>query len=187
MGDTINQKIFIWARGQVGKQIGDGECWTMADRALRQAGARSSSTQGKNDDYEWGDPISLKDIQPGDILQFRDYVVVTTTETEASAPDGWGGAGEDHDRRVRGHHTAIVDAILGPNEIRILEQHVKPLGPKVQVHTIPLRGATLLPKTTYEDFHEGRRVHRGTKVTRTVRIAISGSLWAYRPKSSQSR
>ena len=48
---TINQKVLIWARGKKGQQVGAGECWDLADRALRHAGAQSSTTTGKNDDY----------------------------------------------------------------------------------------------------------------------------------------
>jgi hypothetical protein len=185
MGDTINQKVLIWARGQIGKQVGDGECWTLPDRALKRAGAQSSTTTGDDDDYVWGDPIQLKDILPGDILQFRDFLVVKQTDTKASTPDGWSGGGQYRDPKTRGHHTAIVDAILGPNQVRILEQHVKPLGPKVQAHTIPLRRETSPSATTYEDFKDEKgKVRRGAKVTRTVTFEVSGSVWAYRPKAA---
>ena len=60
MGDTINQKIYIWARSHIGKQVGNGQCWTLADRALRQAGARSSTTTGDKDDY-----VALGSIRDG--------------------------------------------------------------------------------------------------------------------------
>jgi len=74
---TLNQKVLIWARGKKGRKIGRGECWDLADQALRHAGASSSTTTGDDDNYEWGDVVEIKDLIPGDILQLRDWVVLT--------------------------------------------------------------------------------------------------------------
>lgn len=74
------------ARSDLGHRVGHGECWDLADRALRDAGARSSTTTGRNDDYVWGDPVALNAVTPGDILQFRNYVVITKTKTEVMCP-----------------------------------------------------------------------------------------------------
>ena len=69
---TLNQKVLIWARGKKGRKVGRGECWNLADQALRHAGASSSTTTGEDDDYEWGEPVDAKDLIAGDILQLRD-------------------------------------------------------------------------------------------------------------------
>ena len=113
MSETINQKVVNWARAQSGKQVGKGECWDLADRALRQAGAQSSADLGPMDDdadYVWGDEISdLKDVQPGDILQFRDFAVTTTVETETRYADGsW--RPRRRRRRSRGRTTPLSSA-----------------------------------------------------------------------------
>ena len=92
---TLNAKVLQWASAQVGKQIGAGECWDLANSALGQAGAGTSSDfgpMGADDDYIWGDEVALKDALPGDILQYRDYEMTTTTTTDPSAWETWPGA-----------------------------------------------------------------------------------------------
>ena len=77
MADTLNQKVVKWAVGKIGQSVGAGECWDLANSALLQAGAGSSADfgpMGDDADYVWGTPIpDLKDVIPGDILQYRDY------------------------------------------------------------------------------------------------------------------
>jgi hypothetical protein len=41
-----SQKVYQWARQQLNMRVGAGQCWDFAARALREAGARSSTTQG---------------------------------------------------------------------------------------------------------------------------------------------
>jgi hypothetical protein len=74
------------ARCKLGQKIGRGECWDLGEQALKQAGAHTSNDLGPigdDTDYIWGEPISdVKDIEIGDLLQLRDHVVITTTETK---------------------------------------------------------------------------------------------------------
>src|SRR4051812_31163778 len=44
----VNAAIVAFARQSFGKQIGNGECWTLADKALKVAGAKAP------DVYVWG-------------------------------------------------------------------------------------------------------------------------------------
>src|SRR5205823_13882876 len=70
MPHTTNQKVVIWAQGQLGKKIGKGECWDLAEQALKQAGAQTSNHLGpveQDSDYIWGDSIDIKDVIPGEI------------------------------------------------------------------------------------------------------------------------
>jgi hypothetical protein len=85
--DTANDKVVEYAKSQVGKQVGNGECWTLANEAMKLAGTKSSfhftDTPNKGD-YVWGtlsfgldgkgakESGALKDVKPGDIMQFRD-------------------------------------------------------------------------------------------------------------------
>jgi hypothetical protein len=40
MGDAeFNQKVYTFAQSQAGQRVGAGECWDLADRALKHAGA----------------------------------------------------------------------------------------------------------------------------------------------------
>ena len=50
MSETTSQQVLNWARAQKGKQVRKGECWDLADAALRQAGAQSSADLGPMDD-----------------------------------------------------------------------------------------------------------------------------------------
>lgn len=91
---SINQDVHTYATGQLGTQIGNGECFTLADRALQQAGAKSASDYGAitaNADYRWGNAVSLRVLLPGDIIQFRDYAVTISTVTVTRTETGGGG------------------------------------------------------------------------------------------------
>jgi hypothetical protein len=177
MSETINQKVVNWARAQSGKQVGKGECWDLADRALRQAGAQSSADLGPMDDdadYVWGDEISdLKDVQPGDILQFRDFAVTTTVETETRYADGSSEASTTEETFTRPHHTAVVSEVKSGGLLKVLEQNVAPAGKKVQLHNLNTKDVAPASKETQK---------QKAKVIVTTTIAVSGTIWAYRPK-----
>jgi len=177
MSETINQKVVNWARAQSGKQVGKGECWDLADRALRQAGVQSSADLGPMDDdadYVWGDEISdLKDVQPGDILQFRDFAVTTTVETETRYADGSSETSTTEETFTRPHHTAVVSEVKSGGLLKVLEQNVAPAGKKVQLHNLNTKDVAPASKETQK---------QKAKVIVTTTIAVSGTIWAYRPK-----
>ena len=177
MSETINQKVVNWARAQSGKQVGKGECWDLADRALRQAGAQSSADLGPMDDdadYVWGDEISdLKDVHPGDILQFRDFAVTTTVETETRYADGSSETSTTEETFTRPHHTAVVSEVKSGGLLKVLEQNVAPAGKKVQLHNLNTKDVAPASKETQK---------QKAKVIVTTTIAVSGTIWAYRPK-----
>lgn len=180
MEGSINQKVVAWARGKLKKRVGRGQCWDLADQALRHAGARSSTTVGSSDDYVWGQEIPIIAAVPGDILQFRDHVVTTTTTTKTIWANGSLSSGPDAVPATRPHHTAIVVAV-GPGVLTILEQHVKPGGEHVQQHILPIRQGT---SVTTE--HKVLKTTTGGLVTATivtaVTVSITGRVWAYRPQ-----
>jgi hypothetical protein len=133
---TVNQKVRIWAQGHLGKRVARGECWDLAEHALEHAAAQTSNDLGPvgdDADYVWGDPVDIKDVMPGDILQFRDHIVTTTTVTEYTFPDGSSETVKDETTAERGHHTAIANGKLDADgAVNTLDQHVKPLGKVVQ-------------------------------------------------------
>ena len=69
----LNRKVYAWAHSRLGQHVGGGECWDLADGALRASGAASSTTTGKHDDYVCGDSIQLHQVVAGDILQLRNH------------------------------------------------------------------------------------------------------------------
>jgi hypothetical protein len=61
----LNRRVLQFALSQMGRKVGNGECWTLADQALRRSGARGANN------FNFGRQIPLAQIQPGDILQFK--------------------------------------------------------------------------------------------------------------------
>lgn len=83
----IARGIVGFATSNIGKQVGNGECWTLAAEAMKAAGAEPPKG------YTFGDEIRLNQIQPGDILQF--------TSARFDEPGYWAIMGTPN-------HTAVV-------------------------------------------------------------------------------
>ncbi|HEX4608944.1 MAG TPA: hypothetical protein VH092_12125 [Urbifossiella sp.] len=114
----LNEKVLDFAKKKIGEQVGDGECWALANEAVLAAGGKSSPgytdfpAQG---DYVWGDlvfGVTAKDgkqtedavvgklkVSPGDIVQFRD--------AKFTGPRPGGGSYTS----TAPHHTAVVAAV----------------------------------------------------------------------------
>jgi hypothetical protein len=183
-GLTINQKVIAWAKGQLGKQVGRGECWDLADQALRKSGAHSSDSTEPDADYDWGEDIRLGDAGPGDVLQFRDYSVTTTTTTTMTFTDGTETTETDEETMERPHHTALVDTNPGNGWINVLEQNAPPKGRKVQKYKMATRSMDIPPKTVHKSVKNPvtKKIAPATIVTE-VSIVVSGTISAYRPEA----
>src|SRR5262245_54829855 len=75
---SLGEQVVSFARRRRGHQVGDGQCFALADQALRGANARSAADYGtvtRDADYQWGTSVSRTDLQPGDVIQFRDYTL----------------------------------------------------------------------------------------------------------------
>ena len=161
-GASMADQIVTYARGQHGGRVGDGQCFALADTALRRAHARSAADYGTvtpTADYTWGTSVTLAELQPGDVIQFSGYsyerVVVTdddsgTTRTEHA---------ED-----RQHHTAIVERVNGNGEVTVLEQNAPDGSPVARTHL----------------FFTSRTTTSGNT---TTTITVQGSFWFYRPQA----
>ena len=98
---SLNLRVLQFAISQMGKQVGNGECWTLADQALRAAGAQPARG------YTFGTRIPLNTIGPGDILQFTSVRIdVGNMYFIFGLPN----------------HTAVVHSVDG-NSVRILHQN----------------------------------------------------------------
>jgi hypothetical protein len=118
----LNQKIVQFCEQHRGKQVGDGDCFDLAFHARKESGAaRRPPDSPSKGDYVWGRLIvaleatptglkiagKLKDIKPGDILQFRD-----TTFKGAKY------------RRSYRHHTAVAWRVLdNGRDVVVLHQN----------------------------------------------------------------
>jgi len=146
----IQKKVVEFATQNIGKKVGDGECFDLADKALTQAGGKTASDYGKvtsNADYVWGDLVATAMAQAGDILQFRDYKLKITNASETKVTLGKDTILEysstDEKTLSRPHHTAIVtkgDA----KALEILEQNVERGTPGVKEKKV---GAETIPHT----------------------------------------
>jgi hypothetical protein len=115
---SMPAQIVAYARGKISQSVGSGECFDLVDEALRKAGAKSAADFGTitpNADYVWGTSIALADVQPGDVIQFRNYRYDRTIDTATAA---------DTDFQERPHHTAIVERVDADGALTVLEQNV---------------------------------------------------------------
>lgn len=132
----LNQKVISYLRERVGTTIGDGQCWTPASEAVKYAGGKRTGT------YMLGREMADHEaLMPGDILQME--------QAKFLSIDGKRRAGMSH-------HTAIVDEIVQPNVVRILQQNFG-RGEKAQtlttftLHLDELRSGTLVPFRPADD------------------------------------
>ena len=159
---SMSEQIVSYPRRHRGQRVGDGECFTLTDRALRVAGARSAADYGPvapDVDYIWGTSIQLGTLQPGDVIQFRNYRYDREVETRNSD----GSVTTENDFEERPHHTAIVEHVGAGGEITVLEQN-SPVG----------SGVT----RTRLFFSAGQQSGGG----RTTTITVGGTVWFYRPQ-----
>jgi hypothetical protein len=115
--DALGARIVQFCRENEGKQVGAGNCYALAAKALNAAGARPrvlNADYPAKEDYVWGQLVFYqettraglkregngKDIRPGDVIQFRD------TKFEGRRPGGKGKY-----TQTAPHHTAIVYAV----------------------------------------------------------------------------
>jgi hypothetical protein len=138
----LNKKVLEFARDNLGKKVGDGECATLAALALRKAEARRWSTS-RTGEYVWGklvrtvaDGTNLTgDVLPGDILQFRGVVFA-------------GRAGGRTFESTYPLHTAIVAAVKNDGKVvEVLHQNAgnfaAPAAERRKVQRTTLRFAEL--------------------------------------------
>jgi hypothetical protein len=152
-----------FANQKMGTRHGDGQCFTLADDALKKAGAKSAADFGKvtdDADYVWGTAVKLGDVKPGDLIQFRNYVYECKIRTDN--PDGtWS---ESEDKKGRPHHTAIVEQVNGDGSLVVLEQNAP-------------KGSAVARNTLF--FKSGTTESDNTKTT----IKVQGSVQFYRPQA----
>ena len=151
----LGNQVVTFARDKIGQSAGNGECFDLADQALRNAGAKSAADFARvtpNGNYVWGRVTDLAHARPGDIIQFRNYRYDRTIKTSTSI---------DTDFQERPHHTAIVETVDGAGAITVLEQNVPEGDPGQRVQLF---------------FSNGKTTSGG----QTTTIKVKGSFWFYR-------
>jgi CHAP domain len=156
---NLGAHIVAFAASKSGQRVGDGQCFALVDQALRSLGARSAADFGTvtaNADYKWGTPVALADVQPGDIVQFRNFKSTRRNDAED-------GSGNDFTDGRSPHHTAIVVSVDGNGLLTVIEQNA-PKGSPVHKSQFGFANTSFVKD----------------KVTTT--ITTSGSVWFYRPQ-----
>lgn len=149
---ALNVRIVAFARGQVGKKVGNGECTALAAEALRRAGGRRFMMQRTGGDFIWGKPVkSFGEALLGDVVQFRNAVFRGKTRLPGGRVWTWW--------QEYPHHTAIVSEVRdGGRLVTVLHQNIG-------------------PEDRPED--EKRLVQETT--IRPDALQPGGKLWIYRP------
>jgi hypothetical protein len=102
-GSPLEERMVAYAAGKLGQTVGDGECTSLVDAALRAGGFRP----GKN--YVWGFGVGPNTaIRKGHVIQFWSTVFKSGNSTWQTA--------------IPGQHTAIVESASG-KRVTLLHQN----------------------------------------------------------------
>jgi hypothetical protein len=159
----MSDSVVGYARSHDGGRVGNGECFALADEALRAAGAKSAADFGRvtsHADYVWGTSVGLADVQPGDVIQFRNY----TYHRVDVVKDDRATTTEERDEG-RPHHTAIVESVDGDGALTVWEQNAPAGGPVTRTQLF------------FSDRNE-------TSGKRTTKITVRGRFRFYRPEAN---
>lgn len=159
----ITAAVLRYAKQNLGRRIGRGECWDLADKALEESGGKCSHDYGKvtpNANYVWGTLVSLANAKSGDIIQYRNF---TWTRRVTQKDGSWEESSGEYP-----HHTAILNGKKGnsPSCWHVYEQNWPANVKKVQLNTVFLKAGTF-------------RMTNQASVT----IKLTGRFWIYRPQS----
>lgn len=103
----LNAKVIEFINRNIGKQIDEGECWDVANRALQYANAKHEDT------YKFGRVLRKdEEVYPGDIIQFENVRIKVDLEME----DGYMIIDIPH-------HTAIVYEVIEKLNFRVADQN----------------------------------------------------------------
>jgi hypothetical protein len=159
---TMADQIVAYARQRNGERAGDGECFTLVDRALRGAGAQSAADYGRitpDADYVWGASVNLSELRPGDVVQFRNYRYERTDITDDDS-----GTTTREQTEERLHHTAIVQSVDGDAAVTVWEQNSPPGSAVRRIQLFFTNSST-------------------SSGNRTTTIRVHGTSWFYRPQA----
>jgi hypothetical protein len=118
----LNIQILKFATDHEGQQVGDGQCWTLADDAMKSAHTTHPGL------YVWGRPLKPNEtVFPGDIIQF--------TSVHLQNGTWWVNLGDPN-------HTAIVSQVLSSGVYIVLHQNFGKPGKTVSELKIDLNQKT---------------------------------------------
>ncbi len=126
-GSALGKSVVAFCRSNLSRKVGDGQCASLAVRALKASGAAGMGRDHPGPgDYVWGKHSatvratrkgvegipSISGVNPGDIVQFRD-----------ARFEGKSGNGGTY-RMSAAHHTAVVEcADAATGEMAVFHQN----------------------------------------------------------------
>jgi hypothetical protein len=112
----LNKIVLDYVNTQIGKKVDSGECWDLANEALKKANAKWDLS------YNYGKPVNpAKDsIFPGDLIQFEDVELTYQKEGKTY-------------KELMPHHTAIVWKVMAPGSYQLAHQNTGQHGRKVGI------------------------------------------------------
>jgi len=117
-----NQLVVTFCERMLGKTVGNGECWTLANEVLKVSKAH---TPRPPDNYVFGQELqTVAAALPGDIMQFRAAKI--------------GGATYGVPGQFDSQHTAIIRQVLGDGRFEIMHQNWGAAGKTVSITTLDL-------------------------------------------------
>jgi hypothetical protein len=124
----VGEAVVGFARENLGRPVGDGQCTDLVHAAYDAAGAEPP--RHRDGEPTWGDPVEARaDLRPGDVIQFRDVVFQGRRRSR-------GGFVTYRTRFPR--HAAIVERVLdGGRRLVILHQNAGPAdAPESERHLV---------------------------------------------------
>jgi hypothetical protein len=120
----LNKKIIEFVKSKVGKKVGRGECWDLAQIPLDENGAKWDHL------FQFGKKIDpMKDvIFPGDIIQFEKVEIKYEIGNKVITEGFY-------------QHTAIVYEVLDKGVYKIAQQNTEK-GKKVTIDDLDLKNKT---------------------------------------------
>lgn len=114
----LNQKILLFVEQHIGKKVGRGECWDLAQIPLNEIGATWDQK------YAFGKKLNptKEKILPGDIIRFE-KVIIEYKEGNKKITENY------H------HHTAIIYEVLEKGMYKIAQQNTEK-GKKVTINIL---------------------------------------------------
>ena len=117
---TMNKRVLEYAKSKIGKYVGNGQCWTFANEALKAVGGKQPFVHYKGQIDTFGLKLrGVQQVRPGDILQMHNVRFSNGIGTS--------------------RHTAIITGVKG-TVLTVLEQNVA--GSPVQYGTLDVSTLT---------------------------------------------
>lgn len=155
----MSDNVRDWALAKRGTRVGGGECFDLADQALRAGNYKSAAdfgTVAPDADYVWGTRESnTANWRPGYIVQFSSYVQTVERDNPRETTTS---------TQERPHHTAVIQSVNADGSVTVLEQNA-PTGSAVIGTTLFLSSSSSTDGDT------------------SISVSVSGTIKVYAPQA----